>query len=77
MDISERVASRVMSFVEEEVEVEEQDPRFVEKVRALKKSLPRLVSKKNKKLRQYGVSVIRGNGTVEDLVDALMMVAFE
>ena len=74
-DISKRVASRILSFGEELTE--EQDPRFVEKVRSLKRSLPRLVSKKNKRLSQYGIGTIRGNGKVEDLVDALMMIAFE
>jgi hypothetical protein len=55
-------------------EVEDIDPRFVEKVRSLKRSLPKLASKRNRKLRQYGVETIRGNNTVEDLIDALMRI---
>lgn len=73
-DLSKRVA---FNFLPVNEEVEQDDPRFVEKVRELKRSLPKLVSKKNKRLSQYGVGTIRGNGTVEDLVDALMMVAFD
>lgn len=74
-DISKRVASRILSV--DEGEVLDEEFMFVDKVRQLKKSLPRLVSKKNKKLQQYGIGAIRGSGTVEDLVDALMMVAFD
>jgi hypothetical protein len=55
-------------------EEEEVDPKFVEKVRELKKSLPRITSRKKRKLRQYNIGVIKGSNTVEDLVNALMMV---
>jgi len=58
-----------VDVVEEEV-----DPRFIEKVRALKMSLPKLTQKKNRKLRQFGIGVIRPNSSVEDLVDALSRV---
>ena len=67
-------AADEIEVVEDELVEEEIDPRFVEKVRALKRSLPKLTSKKRRKLRQYGVEMIRGNNTVEDLVNALMKV---
>lgn len=76
-DISKRVAFNFLPIDEGIEEQDQDDPRFVEKVRSLKRSLPRLVSKKNKRLSQYGIGTIRGNGKVEDLVDALMMIAFE
>jgi hypothetical protein len=73
--LTKRHARKRLTAQEEDVfEEEEIDPRFVEKVRTLKRSLPRLTSKKKRKLRQYGVEMIRGNSTVEDLVDALMKV---
>ena len=66
-----RVAANVMA----QDEPEEMDPKFVEKVRSLKKSLPRLASKKKRKLSQYGIGTIKATSTVEDLVNALMKVA--
>jgi hypothetical protein len=69
------MAKRKRLTAQDEIEIEEEvDPRFVEKVRSLKRSLPKLTSKKKRKLRQYGVEMIRGNNTVEDLVDALMRI---
>jgi hypothetical protein len=73
----ERVARRLVALarlVAEEDGEEEVDPKFVEKVRSLKKALARLASKKKRKLGQYGVGVIKSTNTVEDLVDALMRV---
>ena len=61
-------------LLEEDGDTEEIDPRFIEKVRALKMSLPKLTQKKNRKLRQFGIGVIRPNSSVEDLVDALSRV---
>jgi len=61
-------------LLEGDVVEEEVDPRFIEKVRALKMSLPKLTQKKNRKLRQFGIGVIRPNSSVEDLVDALSRV---
>jgi len=65
-----RIAQGILEESEEDV-----DPRFVEKVRDLKTQLPRLASKKNRRLSQYGIGVIRSRDTVEDLVDALRKVA--
>ena len=74
----ENVARRLVALarlVAEEAEGEEEvDPKFVEKVRNLKKALSRLASKKKRKLGQYGVGIIKATNTVEDLVDALMKV---
>jgi hypothetical protein len=62
---------KIADFLEEEEEI---DPRFVDKIRSLKIQLPRLVRKKNRKLIQFGIGVIRPNAKVEDLIDALMTV---
>jgi hypothetical protein len=72
-----RLTGRRRLTAQDEIENEDQDdidPRFVEKVRSLKRSLPQLTSRKRRKLRQYGIGTIRGNATVEELVDALMKV---
>ena len=61
-------------MMESEVE-EEIDPNFVAKVRALRQVLPRLAQKKRRKLRQFGIGLIRPNDNVESLIDALMAVA--
>lgn len=74
----EEVAGRLVAMaaaIVAEDEPEEDDPRFIEKIRSLKKVLGRMGSKKNRKLSQYGIGTIKGTGTVEDLVDALMKVA--
>ena len=72
--VAQRIVRLASSLMMSE-DVEEMDPKFVETVRALKTSLPRLTSKKNRKLNQYGIGVIKGTNTVEDLVNALMQVA--
>ena len=61
-------------LLEGDVVEEEVDPRFIEKVRSLKMNLPKLSQKKNRKLRQFGIGVIRPNSSVEELVDALSRV---
>jgi hypothetical protein len=75
----EELARRLLKLANEllaaeEEEEEEEDPRFIEKIRNLKKMLSKLSSKKKRKLNQYGVGVIKGNNTVEDLVNALSKV---
>jgi hypothetical protein len=73
--LTKRTAKRKRLTAQDDIILEEEiDPRFVEKVRTLKRALPKLTSKRNKKLRQYGVETIRGNNTVEDLIDALMRI---
>jgi len=62
-----RLAKSVMAADEDE----ELDPRFVEKIRALKTGLPKLTRMKRKKLGQLGIGPLRASNTVEDLVDAL------
>jgi hypothetical protein len=54
--------------------MEEEDPNFVAKVRALRGQLNKLNKMKRKKLNALGIGTIRGRHTVEDLVDALMRV---
>ena len=67
-----KMATMILAQPEEDEDV---DPRFVEKVRSLKKALSRLASKKRRKLSQYGIGTIKGTNTVEDLVNALMKVS--
>jgi len=77
-DVREHVACRLVAMAEAiaaQEDEDEDDPRFIEKLRSLKKVLGRLGSKKRRKLGQYGIGAIKGTGTVEDLVDALMKVA--
>jgi uncharacterized protein with PIN domain len=51
---------------------EGEDPQFAQKVRDLKTVMNKLTSRKNKRLKQYGIAeMIRPNDTVEKLVDAL------
>lgn len=74
----EEVAGRLVAMAAALVaqdEPDEDDPRFIEKIRGLKKVLGRMGSKRNRKLSQYGIGTIKGTSTVEDLVDALMKVA--
>jgi hypothetical protein len=52
-----------------------EDQKFAEKVRTLKRNLTKLTPKKNKKLRNYGVPMIRPNTTVEELVDIVNRIA--
>ena len=79
MTNNEKVARRLVALAKKVVAVdgdsEEEDPRFIEKIRSLKKVLGRLSSKKSRKLSQYGIGVIKSTGTVEDLVNALMKAA--
>ena len=68
-----RLARQLDADMEEVTEeAEDFDPRFVEKVRMLKRSLPRLTSMRRKKLNSLGIGTIRGNNTIEDLVDAMI-----
>jgi len=65
---------RLAEGLVEDVSVEEEDPNFVAKIRALKPLLGKLAQKKRRQLRQYGIGVIRSSDTVEDLVNALVAV---
>jgi CelD/BcsL family acetyltransferase involved in cellulose biosynthesis len=57
--------------VEEDVG-EQEDPQFAQKVRDLKMVMQKLIQRKNRRLKQFGISdMIRPNNTVEDLVDAM------
>jgi hypothetical protein len=53
------------------------DEAFASTVRGLRSKLTKLAPKKNRRLRQYGVGMIKPNGTVKDLVDALAKVLAE
>jgi hypothetical protein len=67
-----KIANMLIESAEEDEE--EDDPRFIEKIRNLKKMMSKLSSKKKRKLNQYGIGMIKGNNTVEDLIDALSKV---
>jgi hypothetical protein len=54
---------------------EDNDPKFAEKVRTLRQMMPVISRKKAKRLRQYGIALIRPNDTVETLIDALLKIA--
>lgn len=48
------------------------DEQFAQKVRDLKQGMQKLVNKKNRRLKQFGISeMIRPNNTVEELIDVL------
>ena len=76
--VKEEIARRMLKLASElmaaEEEEEEEDPRFIEKIRNLKKMMSKLGSKKKRRLNQYGIGVIKGNNTVEDLINALSKV---
>ena len=79
MKDKEKIARQLLKMASDLVAVDEdddgvEDPRFIEKIRNLKKSMSKLSSKKKRKLNQYGIGVIKGNNTVEDLVNALSKV---
>ncbi len=50
------------------------DEAFASTVRGLRSKLTKLAPKKNRRLRQFGIGIIKPNGTVKDLVDALSKV---
>lgn len=53
---------------------EEVDEQFASKVRGIKTQLNKLIQKKKRRLKQFGVGVIRPSATVEELVNALQKV---
>ena len=56
----------------DEVIDDQEDPQFAQIVRDLKTVMQKLSQRKNRRLKQYGISdIIRPNNTVEDLVMAL------
>lgn len=71
-ELARRLIKMASMLMAEEEETE--DPKFIEKIRNLKKSMSKLSSKKKRKLNQYGIGVLKGNNTVEDLVNALSKV---
>ena len=73
--IAKRLVKMANMLIESaEEDEEEDDPRFIEKIRGLKKDMSKITSKKKRKLNQYGIGVLKGNNTVEDLIDALSKV---
>ena len=74
MDPKEMLAKRLLKMASEILAAEDEeaeDPAFVQKIRTLKTSLPKLTRLKNKKLNQLGISRPAASATIEDLVDAL------
>ena len=64
----------ILAAAEEEGE-DQEDPQFAQKVRDLKQVMQKLTNKKNRRLKQFGISdMIRPSNTVEDLVDVLRRV---
>lgn len=51
---------------------EEIDPAMQAKIVLLRKGLPQLARKKNRRLKQFGIERILPNKTVEDLIDAVL-----
>lgn len=75
-DMRKIVASELIKVAEmlgdfEGTESTEADPAFVEKLREVRQQMTRLAPRKNKKLRQFGIGLIRPSDTVEDLVNVL------
>ena len=50
------------------------DEQFVQKVRGLRQQLNVLAPKKNRRLKQFGIELLRPGDKVEDLVNALIKV---
>ena len=75
--VSKELGSLSGENLDEEVGLEDaiEDQKFAEKVRNLKRNLTKLTAKKNKKLRNFGVPMIRPNTTVEELVDIVNRIA--
>lgn len=74
----EKVAAELLRLAKEiaaeEEALEPEDPKFAEKVRTIKQSMQTLGRLKTKKLRTFGIGMIRANDSVEDLLDALLKV---
>ena len=67
------LADEIVS-AEDEEEEEVVDEQFAAKVRALKTQMSKITQKKRRRLKQFGIEIIRPNSTVEDLVNALQKV---
>lgn len=80
MDPKEVLAKKLLKMASDilaaEDDVEEaEDPAFVQKIRTLKTSLPKLTRLKRRKLNQLGIARPAASATIEDLIDALMSAA--
>lgn len=75
-EAAERLLKMAKHLLAEEPAAEEEaeDPKFIEKIRELKKVMSKLSSKKKRKLNQYNIGILKGTNTVEDLIDALAKV---
>ena len=76
-DVRTRTAARLLALAkavaaeDEIVDEEEIDENFVQRVRALRQQLTKLAPKKRRRLKQFGIELIRPGDTVEDLVNAI------
>jgi len=70
-EVAERLVRMASALLAADEDGDDVDPKFVEKIRALKTGLPKLTRMKRKKLNALGIGALRGNNTVEDLIDAL------
>ncbi len=68
------VLAKELTAAEDDEGVDEQ---FASKVRGLKTQLSKLAPKKRRRLKQYGIGVIRPSATVEELVNALTKIVAE
>jgi hypothetical protein len=81
MKANEQIASQLVAMAkdlvaaEEDAELEVEDEGFTQKLRDLRSGLLKISRKKNMRLQKFGVSMIRPNNKVSDLVDALLKVA--
>ena len=76
-----KVAKRMLALARELMAQNEEDEavdeQFATKVRGLKTQMTKLAPKKRRRLKQYGIGMIRPTSTVEELVDALQRVVGE
>lgn len=71
-----RIAGQLVAEAEDEEQddVEVEDETFNQKIRDLRNALPKIRRKKNFRLSKFGISAIRPNAKVSDVIDALMKV---
>ena len=75
--VAARCLKLARALIGEDEMADEKDEQFAARIRTLKPLMNKLAQKKRRKLSQYGIGVIRANGTVEDLVSALELVLAE
>ena len=69
------IARLLAAAAEPEEDKEVVDETFTKKVRDLRQIMMTISKKKNMRLNKFGITVLRPNNTVSDLVDALLKVS--